>query len=377
MKIMMITNNFTPYSGGVVSSITTLVDQLHHEGHQVQLVTLNFTGRSDDPAWVKRLYCPVRTMYKTNYIAFPWRSKAQIGKLMKAYKPDLVHVHHPFMLGVAGVHCAKKLNIPVIFTYHTVYEAYTHYFYPVPDWILKKLLSWRLQSFCNAVNAVIAPSHYIQDTVQAMSDTPVVKIPSGLLPVFIKPLYIKSHTTDKIKLLLVSRMVKEKNIVIALDAAKQLFDENVPFELTLIGYGAAYDALQAYAYDLLKLPRDVVTFIHKPSKEIISQAYHNADLFLFTSQSDTQGLVLAEAMAHSTPVIALDGPGQRDIIDQGVNGYIVPGMQEVVACVKQLRMNPELLAELDKGAYQTAQHYLPDVLVQRYIDLYERMRSMH
>ena len=372
---MMITNNFTPYNGGVVSSINALVDQLHQRGHQIQLVTLDFVDNAHDPVWVKRLYCPVKTTYKTHYIAIPWRSNAQILQLMREYRPDVVHVHHPFILGVSGVHAAKKLHIPVIFTYHTVYEAYTHYFPAIPDWILHKLVRWKVRAFCNNVDAIITPSQYIKESVQKMTSTQVVKIPSGLLPVFIKPFYEKIHTTDTIKLLVVSRMVKEKNITAVLDVAKQLVDEAVPFKLQLIGYGAQYHALQTYAYDRLKLSRDRVTFVHQPSKEIISQAYHDADLFLFTSQTDTQGLVLAEAMAHSTPVIALDGPGQRDIINQGVNGFIVPGMQEIVACIKQLRMDPDLLTELDKGAHQTAQNYLPDVLVQRYVDLYQQVKK--
>ncbi len=372
---MMITNNFTPYNGGVVSSINALVDQLQQLGHQVQLVTLDFVDNADDSVWVKRLYCPIKTTYKTHYIAIPWRPKAQILKLMKEYKPDVVHVHHPFILGVSGMCVAKKLHIPVVFTYHTVYEAYTHYFPAIPDRVLRKLIRWKVRTFCNNVNAIIAPSQYIKQSVQKMTSTQVVKIPSGLLPVFIKPFYKKMHTTDTIKLLVVSRMVKEKNIVAVLDAAKQLVEESVPFHLQLIGYGAEYKALQTYAYDRLKLPRDQITFVHQPSKEIISQAYHDADLFLFTSQTDTQGLVLAEAMAHSTPVIALDGPGQRDIIHQGVNGFIVPGMQEIVACIKQLRMNPDLLSELDKGAHQTAQNYLPDILVQRYVDLYQQVEK--
>lgn len=370
---MMITNNFTPYNGGVVSSINALVEQLHQSGHEVQLITLDFTGQHNDPAWVKRLYCPIGIIYKKNPIALPWRPNAQVLKAMQKYKPDVIHVHHPFMLGYVGLNCAKKLGIPVVFTYHSMYEAYTHYFSPIPDWILKKWVRSKMRSFCKAVDAIIAPSSHIQGMVKSVSNTPVVTIPSGLLPVFIKPFLAKFHGTEPIKLLVVSRMVKEKNITAVLDVAKRLFDEGVSFELKLIGYGLQYDTLQEYAYRVLKLQQDVVSFVHSPSKAIISQAYHEADLFLFTSQTDTQGLVLAESMAHSTPVIALDGPGQRDIIQQGKNGYIVSDEQEMAACIKQLQINPILLSELDRGAYQTAQNYLPDVLVQRYIKLYEQV----
>ena len=119
MKIMMITNNFTPYTGGVVSSINALVHALQQSQHEVLVVTLSFLQEHHDPAWVKRLYCPIKFSYKTNHMAIPWRPKAQITKLIKEFKPDVIHVHHPFMLGKAGTACARDVRILCFYlSYH-------------------------------------------------------------------------------------------------------------------------------------------------------------------------------------------------------------------------------------------------------------------
>lgn len=368
---MMITNNFTPYSGGVVSSINALVYALQQAGHEVIVVTLSFLKEHNDPVWVKRLYCPIKFRYRTNHMAIAWRPKSQIKKLMQEFKPDVVHMHHPFMLGRAGSACAKLYNIPTLFTYHTIYQAYAHYI-PLPQWLMQKMIIARVMSFCRTVDAIISPSLQVQEFISKHVRLPIVQIPSGLQPDFVRP-YISKQRAQAIKLLLVSRMVKEKNVTCVLDVAQMLCAQGIPFELKLIGYGDLYQQLCDYAYGTLKLSPHKVVFVHKPPKQIISQAYQQADLFLFPSSTDTQGLVLAEAMAHATPVLALDGPGQRDIIKQGINGYIVNDAHQMCSYVQTLHQNRELLSVLEKGAYSTAQGYLPDAIAHRYIAAYEQV----
>ena len=228
-------------------------------------------------------------------------------------------------------------------------------------------------SFCKTVDAIVAPSLYVQRLLSNYIQLPVVKIPSGLLSDFVRSCIGKQRCPKKIKLLLVSRMVKEKNIACVLHVAQMLCAKGISFELKLIGYGVEYDALRQYAYDSIKLPADTVLFIHKPSKQVISQAYHEADLFLFPSQTDTQGLVLAEAMAHGTPVIAFDGPGQRDIIQQGINGFIVNNAQEMCNYIEALSKDHGLLTTLERGAYQTAQAYLPTAIAGQVSALYRQL----
>lgn len=367
---MMITNNFTPYSGGVVSSIKALVHELHKAGHQVKLVTLGFLkDHSDDPAWVDRIYCPIRFTYKNNRMAIPWRARAHIAHVMDAFKPDVVHLHHPFLLGSLALKEAQQRAIATLFTYHTIYEAYAHYV-PLPQWLTRWDIKRKIKAFCNQVDGIVAPSTAIRDLISQSVQTPVMVIPSGLLPEFKGAQLTKQIDNRPIKLLVVSRMVKEKNIDTVLDIAKQLYDRQISFELKLIGYGSEYETLQNYAYQKLELPPHQVVFIYKPLKEIIAQAYQEADLFLFSSQTDTQGLVLAEAMVYSTPVLALDGPGQRDIIKQGLNGYIVDTPDQMVLKIQSIARNSSLPI-LSAGAYHTSQRYRSEVIAQRYIDFYK------
>ncbi|MEX0848990.1 MAG: glycosyltransferase [Candidatus Dependentiae bacterium] len=373
MNIVMVTNNYSPYSGGVVSSINAQVDALQKLGHIVTLITLDFSGKNyQDPTWVKRLYCPITFIYKKNHMAIPWRAKKQIRQLISEIKPDIVHVHHPFLLGHSAMQVAKQMHIPMIFTYHTIYEAYAHYI-PLPQAFVKKITTYSVLKFCRQVDGIIAPSSSIQDyLIDNTIETPIKVIPSGLLSIFL-PTHIKKRPVENgmLHLLVVSRMTKEKNIKAILHVAQQLIEQNVLFQLKLIGFGVEYDHLREYAFEQLRLPKDVVQFIYKPSKNEIEQAYQSADMFLFPSKTDTQGLVLAEAMAAGAPVIAFDGAGQRDIIKQAQNGYIVVNEGEMVDVIKELAHSPEQLSLLSEYAHETGQNYKPAVLAQKLIQFYQ------
>lgn len=370
MNILMVTNNFTPYTGGVVSSIKALVDELQKSGHSVILITLDFTGNNDDPPWVKRIYCPLKFMYKTNHMAIPWRAKSQITNIMAGYKPDIIHLHHPFLLGSIAYKLARTHKIPVVFTYHTIYEAYAHYVPLLPRFLTADIIKKQVLYFCTQVDGIIAPSSYINDYVSQYTTKKTVTIPSGLLPQFMGATVIKKPQNEPIKLLVVSRMVKEKNLESILNVAQKLAQSKVAFRLVLIGYGGQYELLQSYAYQTLSLSQEQVIFVHKPSKEVIAKAYQEADLFLFSSQTDTQAIVLAEAMAHGTPVIALDGPGQRDIIKDGLNGYIVQTDDQMVKEIEQLAFNRALLDQLSGGAHKTSQDYHPTKVAERCVQFY-------
>ncbi len=373
MNILMISNNYTPYAGGVVSSINAQIEALQKLGHCVTLITLDFLGTvHHDPSWVKRLYCPIKFTYKKNHMALPWRAKKQIKALMQELKPDVVHVHHPFLLGPIGAKVAQQMHIPVIFTYHTVYEAYVHYV-PLPESLLKPLVKKMVLAFCKQVDGIVTPSSYIQNYLIGEGvKTPMAVIPSGLLPFFlldnVKPRPIEQ---SDLHLLVVSRMVKEKNIEAVLRVAQRLAHKDIKFKFTLIGYGNDYETLQNYAYDQLKLSKDVVHFIHKPPKAEIAQAYQGADIFLFSSKTDTQGLVLAEAMAAGAPVVAFDGPGQQDIINEAQNGYIVPNEEKMGDAIEALSKDHALLHRLSQNAYKTGQCYKPAVLARKLIKFYQ------
>jgi 1,2-diacylglycerol 3-alpha-glucosyltransferase len=376
MRITFVTNNYTPYSGGVISSITATTSALRAQGHEVSIITLDFLGthHHSDPDYVIRLACPITFMYKKNHMAIPWRPTHTITQLLKKNKPDIVHVHHPFLLGVSALRAARKLNIPCVFTYHTMYEEYAHYA-PLPTICTKPLIRATVTRFCNAVDGIIVPSRAIKEYLSTKQITsPITIIPSPLCSLFLthdatKP-KIKDH--NPFNILIVSRFVPEKNIPFVFDVFKQL---PTTFTLTLVGYGTDYLAMQELAFNTLQLSPERVHFIHKPEQNDLLHYYRSADLFIFPSKTDTQGIVLAESMSQGLPVIALDGPGQRDIIINGTNGFIIENADQAAATIMEIATNPSLHEHLRAGARITAERYHPDAITAKLLNFYRTTSS--
>jgi 1,2-diacylglycerol 3-alpha-glucosyltransferase len=365
LRIALITNNFTPYSGGVVSSISTLAQGLINKGHTVYIITLEFLdNHSDDPDYVVRLPSPIRFMYKNNHMAVPWRPALSLTQFLHKHAIDIVHTHHPFLLGIAGLRAARSCSLPTIFTYHTIYEEYIHYV-PFFQHITKQAVKQMVSSYCNYVNHIIAPSSTIKRMLQVHHSTPISVIPSAIDSVFIHPHVPVKQMVKPIKLLCVSRFVHEKNLFPLFTLCKLLGAE---YQLTFAGYGELEDALRAYTQT--HLPKDKVFFVIRPTKQELAHLYKTHHLFLFTSTTDTQGLVLAEAMAAGTPVIALDGPGQRDIIKDGYNGFVCYSTQDIARHITHLTNNSALYANLQQGAHQTSKRYTINIFVADILKVY-------
>lgn len=372
MRILIVTNNYTPYSGGVVSSLNAVIPALQRAGHEVVLVAPQFLAtHADDPTWVRRVPSLVRFTWHNNRMALPWRMKQNVSKIMQAFKPDVVHVQHPFLLGEVARTVAHAKGIRVVFTYHTLYESYAHYV-PLPQPLVKKIITARVQRFCNKVDTVIAPSQGVRDALDARGVmSTVVVIPSPLQDLFLHQLSPQERNDGRLVLLTVGRFVPEKNMHAVLELYAQLPRER--FRLVLIGYGTLYESLQHYAYTTLKCSHSDVQFVHKPSQSVIAHWYANADIFLFTSQTDTQGLVLAEAMAGGLPVVALPGVGQQEIVRDGVNGYICASISDMREKLLLLAGNQEMLNVLSQGAKHTSKNYTSDKIVQDVVYLYQQL----
>ena len=156
LKIVFVTNNYTPYSGGVVSSIKAFAEGLRELGHEIFIVTLDFK-KAPREKYVIRLYCPLKFSYKNNPMAVPWYTAQALETLFLDIQPDVVHTHHPFLLGVAAQSVCKKLRIPLVFTHHSQYDRYLHYI-PVSSTLTKPLVNQLVMRFCNKCQLVIAPS---------------------------------------------------------------------------------------------------------------------------------------------------------------------------------------------------------------------------
>ncbi len=368
--IFFITNNYKPYSSGIVSSIDVAAQALRDRGYRVIIVTLDFKDSTENSD-VYRIFCPIKFNYKSNPMAVPFRAAAYLGKLIDQLQPILVHVHHPFLLGPMALRVVRKKRVPIVFTYHTLYERFVHYYVPLPQKIAQPIVSWLVGRFCSAVDGVIAPSQTVKriifDQHRARN---ITVIPSGILPLYVHRKMPDKKKNSKFELLSVSRFAPEKNIYFLLDVFKRL--NHTDYTLTLVGYGIETESLRKYAASLL-LPDGAVRFIIKPSKQELSDLYKRADGFIFASQAETQAIVLAEAMAHGTPVVALKGPGVNDIVISGVNGFLVDDQEGMIKVLNMLKDNRELQGILQRQAWKTAQEYLPECVGERLEVFYEKI----
>lgn len=367
--VLMVTNNYTPYSGGVVSSVQVTADALRKKGNRVIVVTLDFLGTGSQEQDVIRLACPIRFKYCNNHMAIPFMPRSALQDLIEEYQPAIVHVHHPFLLGPIAQRIAQQKNIPVVFTYHTLYEQYLHYV-PLPRCITKPILSYLVRRFCKQVDAIIAPSVSVKQRIHQQDIHAAHVIPSAIAPEFVAQTYAPKKTEDRIELVSVSRFMPEKNIKFLLQLMKHL---SSGYRLTLIGYGAQQPELERYAYETLQLSHEQVQFIIKPPKEEIARWYQRSHMFVFASQSETQGLVLAESMAEGTPVVALRGPGVVDIVADGANGFIVDSVQQMAERIAHIAADQKLYATLQQGAFETAKRYYPEEAIKHLLAVYENL----
>ena len=223
------------------------------------------------------------------------------------------------------------------------------------------------------VDTIIAPSPNILDTLKEQNITTTLQcIPSPLQSCFHGIPYIEQTRSahDPVRLLSVLRFTKEKNVPFLLDVLS-LLDKR--FTLTLVGYGIEYENLRSYAYDRLQLSEQQLQFVLKPPREQLINYYRNADLFLFPSRTDTQGLALLEAMACSTPAVAIMGPGQSSLIQNNKNGVLITTEQEMKQAIIYLANHKEAYCTMQKEAWRTAQSFLPKQFREKLLAVYRQV----
>ncbi len=250
MIVCMVTNNYTPYAGGVVRAIQTYTHELQRCGHTVYIITLDF-GVSDDPWYVFRVPSFLQFRFRGNVISVPWRMSQSVARYIDVCKPDIIHIHSPFLLGQAGVQAARERNIPTVFTYHSLYERFVSYV-PVPQYITRYCVLQHVHAFCLKVDAIIAPSRYILQRLQeVIAQERVWYLPTPIRPAFFRHHPVVSRLPPRY-IICVGRFQPEKQIDHVIDAFVHICKQ-VDATLVLIGFGASYDYLWWYAYSLLSI----------------------------------------------------------------------------------------------------------------------------
>jgi len=361
MKILFISDVYFPRINGVSTSIRTFVEQMQNLGHVVHLVAPDYAAATEDEAWIKRI--PARSIYFDHEDRLiKWSAAMKKLPELRRENYDIVHVHTPFVAHYFGLKLARELKVPCIETYHTFFEEYLHCYLPViPKPIARSLARVVSRRQCNAVDAIAAPSKPMLNVLRAYGvDVAAEVIPTGLQDHSFKEsdgeaFRIKYDIPlERPMLLYVGRVAFEKNISFLLEMTKVLKATQPDVLLVVTGQGPAEVSLHKLARELdIEYNVKFIGYLDRSTE--LNACYQAADVFVFASKSETQGLVILEAMAQGTPVVAIAELGTASILVEGQGALIAPDNTDVFAQkVNHLLMYPEERFELGRKALSYA-----------------------
>ena len=323
MNILFISDVFFPRVNGVSTSINTFATELKALGHQVTLIAPSYTDEDKKEEWIVRV--PSHKIYFD-----PEDRLMNFGKL-KALLPwirdkhfDVIHIHTPFTAHYVGIHFGKKLDIPVVETYHTFFEDYLHHYLPfIPQFISRKLARTISRRQCNAVDGIVSPSKPMLDVLKQYGiKTPAEVVATGLDDSSFANVdgehFRLSHDIPLTQpmLLFVGRVAHEKNIGFLLEMHVKLIKKHPDALLVITGEGPAEESIK-HSIDKLGISNKVRMIGYLDRSHELIACYKAADIFVFASKSETQGLVLLEAMAQGTAVVAIAELGTKSILIEG------------------------------------------------------------
>ncbi len=329
MRILMVSDVYFPRVNGVSTSIQTLRQALAAAGHASVLVAPDYPGTVAEPDLVRVPGWQI-PRDPEDRLMHPRALAAALDSL-DAADFDLVHIHTPFLAHRAGVRWARKHGLPCVETYHTLFEEYFHHYLPfVPKAWLAAAARMISRKECDGVTAVIAPSSAMKHALQAYGVTrPVHVIPTGLRladfdacdgPAF---RVRQDIAPERPVMAYVGRVAFEKNLDFLLRVTEAVRRELPDVLLVIAGEGPARASLER-AVAKLRLTDNVRFVGYLERRTELPACYCAADVFVFASKTETQGLVLLEAMALGVPVVALAEMGTRDVLKEGAGCRIAP-----------------------------------------------------
>ncbi|TDQ03933.1 1,2-diacylglycerol 3-glucosyltransferase [Halanaerobium saccharolyticum] len=387
LKIAMFTNNYFPVIGGVPISIQRLAKALRKRGHQVKIFAPDYKEETEDESNIIR--CNSLYHYEEAGLEFPVTNiySPKIKKDFKNGDFDLVHSHHPFWLGNKGRKLAEKFNLPLAFTYHTRLEKYSHY---VPNILFmrkffkNRLSHFLIRNFANNTDAVFAPTESTKEYLRNVGVSRFIKVmPTGIDFDYydcqqeeIDALRDKLIGDAEHLLISVSRLSQEKNLFFLLEGIKKLRENTeLNFKLIIIGSGSEKKNVEEFIKNN-SLEKEIELIGAVDFREM-AKYYLAADLFVFASTTETQGMVLLEAMAGYNPVVAVKSSGIDDVIENGYNGFKTEEDTEKWSKqIEELLTNTDDFEEIAQNARKMAESYSIEQMAESAEELYYKIMQL-
>lgn len=378
MNIVMVTNTYAPHVGGVAHSIAAFSEEYRRRGHRVLIVAPEFPNQDERETGVVRI--PAIQNFNGSDFSVVLPIPGLLIDALDAFRPDIIHSHHPYLLGMTALRNARYRKLPLVFTHHTLYERYTHYV-PGDSPALGRFVVELATRYANLTDQVFAPSESIAALIRARGvTTPVAVVPTGValerfdagdgaacrrrfgIP---RDAFVVGH---------VGRLAEEKNLGFLAEAVADFMAGDPAAHFLVVGKGPSSAHLSA-VFTRAGLDER----LHLAGTLVdagLADAYHAMDVFAFSSQSETQGMVLTEAMAAGIPVVALDATGVREVLRDGREGRLLleENPRAFAEALRWLRaLDPRRRQRLQAAARDCARRYAMPAMAGRALDLYRAL----
>jgi len=382
MNIGIFSESYIPTKNGVVVSIETFRSEFEKREHRVSIFAPMTPGYKDKNK--KHIFrfqsfrVPGQEYYPIGAPFSPYINK-KVGQL----NLDIIHAQSLFPISRYGRKMAKKYDIPVIMTYHTLIEDYAHYV-PFLQKLTKKVLISLSRNFANTMEHVVTPSVPMKEKLENEYGvtTPISVIPTGIkletFPDVPSSAVKKKYMIEPNKKILFygGRIAKEKNLDLLFNSYHALRKKIKNVHLIIAGGGPEVDFYKKMVQKLRL--NDHVTFEGFLERKEINWLFAGVDLFAFPSVTDTQGIVILEAAAGYTPTVAIDKLGPSKIIIDGKTGYLTKNnLNEFTSKIYKLLKNDRLRQQMGKAARVRAEQFASEKMADRMLDLYQLVIKQH
>lgn len=387
MRIALMTNNYLPFVGGVSISIERLAEGLKKEGHEVVVFAPSYKECKEEESNVR--YAALHTGI-CGGVSVPIPIDPNIEAVFKEKPFDIIHVHHPMLIGKMAAYLSAKYRVPLVYTYHTRYEQYAHYVLPgkvlnhrKTVCVTEKLIAGYMEHFLKKCHHVFVPTKgmetYLTDNCNYNKDR-ISTLPTGLSQNSflvekkkVQEIHKKYQTENCPLFISVSRLAKEKNIPFlfrSISCFKEKYQK--PFKMLLVGEGPDKEMLSELAINL-GIGEEIVFTGKIPNTEL-KDYYGAADAFVFASKSETQGIVLLEAFAAGTPAVCVEATGISDLLQDRKNGFLVTEDTEQFADkLKKIVTEQGLREQMAWEALQTAQCFSENYIAKEAVRQYNKV----
>jgi 1,2-diacylglycerol 3-alpha-glucosyltransferase len=384
MKILYVSDVYFPRINGVSTSIDTFRRELRSLGHTVHLIAPDYQAPSDDESDILRVPARHLPMDPEDRLMRHGWAMNHLARL-QAEKYDIVHVQTPFVAHYLGLDFARKMNIPCVETYHTFFEEYFYHYIPfLPKSLLKAVARRISRRQGNSLDGMVIPSRPMLEVLLHYGvHTRAEVIPTGLQPSSFVPGdgagFRKRYgiAADRPVMLFVGRVAFEKNIGFLLQVVEQV-SRTVPDVLFLIaGEGPAREPLEKQAFQLgLAAHVKFIGYLDRHTE--LNDCYRAGDVFVFSSRTETQGLVLLEAMAQAVPIVSTAEMGTRDVLVEGCGVRIADEeLQDFSAKVVRLLQDRQERSRLGHLGREYASLWSSTSMAERMLAFYQEVMENH